>query len=151
MLATSMILRWFSIRSEGVKPSSWLSPWRTRSPSTHKQGIPKALYRLTKWDARVVFPAPDRPNSQMIFSFDANASSNVPIQTVSLTEPLDFLRIFLDLRASVIDGIGRYKVSPDFGNIGRYIFFNSGSPVTHRSRGEAVTSFLLRTLVFLAV
>jgi hypothetical protein len=84
----------------------------------------------------------------MIFSFDANASSNVPIQTVSLTQPMYFLRLFLDLMAPTKDGIDRYKVSPDFGNIGRYIFYNSWSPVTHRSRREAVTSFLLRMLVF---
>ena len=57
----------------------------------------------------MVFPAPERPNSQMIFSFDANASSNVPIQTVSLMQPMYFLRIFLDLRASTTDGIGRYR------------------------------------------
>ena len=86
MLAASMIRRWFSMRSEGENPSSWLSPWRMRSPSSHRQGVPMALYWSTSRDARVVFPAPERPNSQMILVFDANASSKFSIFSARLSE-----------------------------------------------------------------
>jgi hypothetical protein len=104
--AASPVQRMFSLRSAGLKPRSRLSPVPIKSPSRTTDSTRARSNSAPKAVASVVFPAPDRPVSQMI----AASWPSSPARDEPVTAPRDGFAIGPELWA--VGSIGFVYVRP---------------------------------------